>query len=149
MLKERTSAHERVRAIVVTGVTPEVGVTWRVARVYVLCWVESRVIPHCILGRESCMIPQTDVAPEVGMTCQLCCVLESRVIPCGTLGRVMCDSPDGRHTRVRVDVPSGVVSCESCVIPCGTLGRIMRDSPNGRHARGRGDVHVLCLVSHA
>ena len=27
MLKERTSAHERVRAIVVTGVTPEVGVT--------------------------------------------------------------------------------------------------------------------------
>ena len=52
----------------------------------------------------------------------------------------MCDSPDGRHTRVRVDVPSGVVSCESCVIPCGTLGRIMRDSPNGRHARGRGDV---------
>ena len=68
MLKERTSAHECVRAIVVTGVTPEVGVTWRVARVYVLCWVESRVIPHCILGRESCMIPQTDVAPEGGMT---------------------------------------------------------------------------------
>ena len=31
MLKERTSAHERVRAIVVTGVTPESGVTWRVA----------------------------------------------------------------------------------------------------------------------
>ena len=68
MLKEHTSAHERVRAIVVTGVTPEVGVTWRVARVYVLCQVESRVIPHCILGRESCMIPQTDVAPEGGMT---------------------------------------------------------------------------------
>jgi hypothetical protein len=89
LLKERASAHERVRAIVVTGVTPEVGVTWRVARVYVLCWVESRVIPHCILGRESCMIPQTDVAPEGGMTCRLCCVLESRVIPCGTLGRVM------------------------------------------------------------
>ena len=35
LLKARASAHERVRAKVVTGVTPEVGVTWRVARVYV------------------------------------------------------------------------------------------------------------------
>ena len=51
MLKERASAHERVRAIVVTGVTPESGVTWRVARVYVLCRVESCVIPRSTLGR--------------------------------------------------------------------------------------------------
>ena len=35
LLMVRASAHERVRAKVVTGVTPEVGLTWRVARVYV------------------------------------------------------------------------------------------------------------------
>ena len=34
--KVHASAHERVLAVVVTGVTPEVGVTWLVARVYVL-----------------------------------------------------------------------------------------------------------------
>jgi len=67
LLKVRTSAHEPVRVIVVTGVTPEVGVTWRVARVHLLCWVESCVIPYAPWV-ESCMIPQTGVTPEVGVT---------------------------------------------------------------------------------
>ena len=34
--KVHASAHERVLAVVVTGVTPKVRVTWLVARVYVL-----------------------------------------------------------------------------------------------------------------
>ena len=76
MLKERTSAHERVRAIVVTGVTPESGVTWRVARGYVLCRVESCVIPSCILGRVTCDSPDGRHARGRGDV-PLCCVLLS------------------------------------------------------------------------